>query len=434
MPSQRKKILVVFPTAWDDRQLDACRAAWRDRYEIELATPTDEDCPWDFDLLEWIEQTARTRRGEIDGVFSSSDYPGATVAAALATELGLPGSTPGAVLACSHKHASRRLQREVVPEATPRFALIDATRPEDGLDDLFFPCFVKPVKGAFSIHSRRIDTPEELLAFFRSATIQEFVGEYMHLFHQLVAAYTDFEVDGRFFLAEELLSGLQVTVEGFVADERVEILGVVDSLLHPKSKSFSRFDLPSFHRPEIQERMAGIARRLIPHLGLESTLFNVEMMYEPARDSIHVIEVNPRLCGQFADLYQKVDGTNGYEIALALAAGDPLRRRRGEGRYGQASSFPLRVYEPVRVDRAPTADDVARAAALYPGTLIWTEVEEGWELSDFETGEDGHSYRYGIVNLGADSRRDLLARFRAVRGALGFRLSCLCTLKSADAL
>lgn len=420
MPHRRKRLLVVFPTAWDLRQLDACRDAWRDRYEVELATPTDEDCPWDFDLLGWIDETAQARRGEIDGVLSSSDYPGATVAAALATELELPGSTPGAVLACSHKHASRRLQREAVPDATPRFALIDATRPEDALDDLFFPCFVKPVKGAFSIHSRRIDTPEELVDFFRSPTLQEFVTDYMHLFHQLVDAYTDLDVDGRYFLAEELLSGLQVTVEGFVAAGRVEILGIVDSWLHPKTKSFSRFDLPSLHRPEIRERMEAVARRLIPRLGLESTLFNIEMIYEPARDSIHVIEVNPRICGQFADLYQKVDGTNGYEVALALAAGDPVRLRRGEGPYAQASSFPLRTYEPVRVERVPTADDVQRAAAPYPETLIWIEVEAGWELSDFETGEDGHSYRYAVVNLGADSRRELLARLRAVREALGF--------------
>ena len=314
-----KRILVVFPTAWDERQLDACRKAWEGRYELTFAEPSDDDCPWDLDLPAYVEETAARYGGRIDGVFSSSDYPGATVAAALATRLGLPGSSPAAVLSCSHKHASRVLQQQAVPEATPRFALIDAGEPEKALPDLFFPCFVKPVKGAFSIHSRRIDSAEELLGFFRSEVIREFTGSYMHLFNQLVARYTDLTVDGRYFLAEELLSGLQVTVEGFVQQGRVEVLGVVDSLLHPRTQSFSRFDYPSFHRREVQERMADVARRAIAGIGIESTFWNVEMIYEPARDSLHVIEVNPRICGQFADLYEKVGGTHAYPLALAIA-------------------------------------------------------------------------------------------------------------------
>lgn len=423
-----KRILVIFPTAWDERQLDVCRNAWEGRYELTFAEPSDDDCPWDLDLPAYVEETAARYGGRIDGVFSSSDYPGATVAAALATRLGLPGSSPAAVLSCSHKHASRVLQQQAVPEATPRFALIDAGEPEKALPDLFFPCFVKPVKGAFSIHSRRIDSAEELLGFFRSEVIREFTGSYMHLFNQLVARYTDLTVDGRYFLAEELLAGLQVTVEGFVQEGRVEILGVVDSLLHPRTQSFSRFDYPSFHRREVQERMADVARRAIAGIGIESTFWNVEMIYEPARDSLHVIEINPRICGQFADLYEKVDGTHAYPLALALAAGEPATAARRQGRYRQASSFPLRVFEPVHVERAPTAADVAAAEALYPGTLVWTEAEEGSDLADFDRFEDGSSARYGIVNVGADSRRELLARFRAVRERLGFDLRPLTRL------
>jgi hypothetical protein len=44
------RVLVVFPTAWDVRQLAACRDAWSADYAVELAAPTDEDCDDDFDV------------------------------------------------------------------------------------------------------------------------------------------------------------------------------------------------------------------------------------------------------------------------------------------------------------------------------------------------------------------------------------------------
>ncbi len=414
----KKRILLVFPTAWDRRQLARCRVDWEDRYELLFAEPTDEDCPWNFDMVGYIDRMVEEHGGRIDGVFSSSDYPGATVAGAIATRLGLPGSPPHTIIGCSHKYYSRVAQQRAVPDATPRFALVDPRRPDDP-PDLEYPCFIKPVKGAFSVMARRLDSRDELTAFLRRPAVLEFATEYMHLFNQLVAALTDFAVDGGYFLAESLLHGTQVTVEGYALAGCVEIVGIVDSIMHPGTGSFARFDYPSAMRPEIQHRMADIARRAVAGLGLDHVMFNIEVIYEPVRDAIHIIEVNPRICGQFADLYEKVDGVNGYAIALALAAGDPVpgATRRGAA---AATSFPLRLFRPVCVRRAPSAADVAAAEALYPGTLVWIECETGQELADFERIEDGQSCRYGIVNVGGASRADLLARLDAVQERLGF--------------
>jgi hypothetical protein len=277
------------------------------------------------------------------------------------------------------------------------------------------------VKGAFSIMSGRVDSRPELEAFLARPAARAFLDEYVGIFDRLVAGLTDFEVGGRCFLAEELLHGAQTTVEGWIQGGEVGILGIVDSVMHPGTGSFARFDYPSGLRGEIQERMADVARRVMPALGLEGSLFNIEMIYEPVRDRIRIVEINPRLCGQFADLYAKVDGVNGYEVALALASGERPGVRRGEGRYRAATSFPLRVFEPVRVERAPGTADVAAAEALYPESLIWSECETGQTLADFEA-EDGHSSRYGVVNLGADDRRGLLERLDAVVARLGFEL------------
>ena len=142
-----------------------------------------------------------------------------------------------------------------------------------------------------------------------------------------------------------MLRGDLVTVEGFVCDGSVEVLGIVDSTLHANG-SFARFDYPSALPERVQDRMAAIARRVIAALGLERTIWNIEMMYDAAADRVSIVEVNPRICGQFADLYQKVDGTNSYEIALALCTGARPRvraRPRALRRSGELSAARVRA-------------------------------------------------------------------------------------------
>ncbi len=416
----RRRVLVLLETQWDRRQLDACAERWRDGVELAFPEPSDVDCPYEFDPLAFVEAAARGELGRIDGVTSSSDYPGATLAAAVATRLGLPGSRPESVIGASHKYYSRVRQRDAAPEAVPGFAAIDPRRPPDE-PPLAFPFFVKPVKGAFSILARRVDDAAALREFLESPTVREFGDEYMAIFNRLVAELTPYEIDGHWFLAEELLHGDLVTVEGWVCDGEVEILGVVDSTLHP-NRSFARFDYPSALPEAMQHRMADIARRVVAALGLDRSLFNIEMVHDAARDHVAIVEVNPRVCGQFADLYQKVDGQNGYEIALALCTGARPERRRGEGPYAAAASFPLRVFDPMRVERAPDAADLAAAEALHPGTLVWSECAADDELADFGVDEDGTSHRYAVINIGGADRDDLARRCDAVRERLGYRM------------
>jgi biotin carboxylase len=417
------RVLFVFPTQWDSRQLAACRESWGDTVEIDFSEPSHEDCPWTFDVLSFIEETARSARGRIKGVASSSDYPGATAAAAIAEKLGLPGPRPQLVIRASHKYASRLAQREAVPEATPRFHLIDSTEPERSLSRLTFPCFVKPVKGAFSVMARQIDTAEDLLTFMKRPAMNEFTNLHMRMFNRLVPVLTDLDIDGRFFIAEQLIGGRQATVEGFVHEQRVEVLGVVDSIL--KDGSFVRFDYPSSLPVDIQARMGVITRRAITRLGLNSTMFNVEMAWDPSSGAVRIIEVNPRMCGQYADLYQKVDGINGYEVALSLATGRRPGVRCGEGPFNCASSVPLRVYEPVRVVSVPDDDTVAAVERDLPGTMVWQECRPGQELSDFESIEDGRSCRYAVVNVGASNPEEIENNLGRVLERLDFRFERL---------
>ncbi len=419
-----ERVLFVFPTQWDVRHLQSEEARVAGVQPV-FAAPSDADCPADLDVHAWVRETVARERGRLAGVWSSSDYPGATLAGVLAQELGLPGTPPARLLRAGHKHASRVVQRAAAPEATPRFALVDPRRPDGGPPAIGFPAFVKPVKGAFSVLARRIEDQAALEAFLALPALRAYLDETMRLFDRLVAGWSDLEHGGGWLIAEELLSGALATVEGFAFQGQVSLLGVVDSVVDPATKSFLRFDYPSSLPAAVQERMERIARAVVERLELSHGMFNVELIHDPATDAVHVIEVNPRMCGQFADLYAKVDGVHGYRIALALARGErPLVARRS-GPCGAAASVPLRTFRPVRVGREPGAAELEALERAFPGTLVWPECRAGTVLADFDAGEDGASARYAVVNAGAADRAALDARLAQVLGRLDFGLEPL---------
>ncbi|HUO86276.1 MAG TPA: hypothetical protein VM617_02710 [Thermoanaerobaculia bacterium] len=431
-----ERVLVAFPTPWDQRQLDACRRRWEDHFEIAWGTPSDADCPADLDPVAWVEEAAERWSGRIDGVFVSSDYPGAILSAALAERLGLPGPGVGAVLACAHKLAARRALAPVVPEATAACWPLDPARPDaPPPDGLAFPCFVKPVKGAYSVLARRIDSAGDLAAFLARPEVAEFADFYLRIFRRALDAWGGplATEERASFVAEELLTGTQLTIEGWCADGRLGVLGIVDSVVHPTTRSFLRFDAPSTLPVEVQSRIVALTGRVIHRLPLERSVFNIELLWDAERDRLSILEINPRLCGQFADLHDKVAGLNGYEVALALAVGEDPPPARG-GSLAVAASVPLRVFEPVRVVAAPDAEAIAAAERLHPATLVWSECAAGDELVDFTTAEDGASARYGVINLGAADRPTLLDRAGRILDALGYRFEPAAPPRRADFL
>lgn len=414
-------ISIVFPTAWDRKQLAARPGVWRNDFDVRFEVPDDADCSDKFDVLGFIDAAIASWRGGVDGVFSSSDYPGATVAAAIGTGLGLPASAPAAIMRAAHKGVSRAQQAQVVPDVTPPFAEIDPEHFEPARLGLTFPCFVKPAKGCFSVLARRVDDGAELSEFLASDAVREYRHDYLRVYRALALRYMGAAVDAGAFVAEELMQGQMTTVEGYVTDVEAKPLGVVDSVRHPATGSFVAFEYPSALPEPVLTRMAALSCKLAFALGLRWTMFNVEWMWDAERDRLHLVEINPRMCGQFSDLYEKVDGVHGHRVAFDLACGRVPQRIERAGAYACAASFPLRIFAPVTVTRIPTASDQAAAMATFAGTLFWNEVKEGAVLRDFVTGEDGHSCRYGVINLGGPDRRMLGARLAALQDRLGYR-------------
>jgi hypothetical protein len=269
------EVALVCPTAWDAAQLPNLGGHRETPYAVRTYGEDVEHAPGQFDADAFIgEAVMSLGLTNINGVASSSDYPGCLVAAFIARELGLPGPDPKSMLRCSHKYYARLAQSVAVPEATPRFGLIDPDRLDKDSLDLPFPLFVKPVKSWFSQHARRMDTFDQLLRFVRSPGVRSHLSDFVRPFNQLLRRYSDFTVDGSYMLAEELLTGHQVTLEGFVSAGRTTVVGIIDSIMYENTLSFERFDYPSSISSHVADRMTSIAERALAHVEFDNGLFN----------------------------------------------------------------------------------------------------------------------------------------------------------------
>jgi biotin carboxylase len=398
----RPAALIVHPGVRDRRNLED-----PDVRSHVRAVMLEDDAPTDRPnaILERLDADPRSHH--VDGVFGSTDV-GAHLVVRLAALRGLPGPTPDAFMRCHDKLESRRLQRGVVPDATPRFFTLDPNAPVPDPLPLPYPLFVKPVSAhlsqlAFPVRDRR--ELDDALAAARAQLDR-------------VASF-DEELEGRSFhvmLAEELLEGRLVTFEGFMHAGRMTAVGVTDSVLHPNGISFVRFDYPSALPPEVTRRLCEIAEVLMPALGFDDSLFNIEFFVQPD-GTAKIVEVNGRMASQFAPLVRAVHGVSTYRIQLELVTGGnpnlPAPRTDVV-----ASSFVLRRYiEDGVVDSVPDPSELLEG---FPGSRVELLVRPGQRLSDND--DDSASHRLAVVAMSGPDRASLLRDWEEAQALLPFGL------------
>jgi len=347
----------------------------------------------------------------LDGVISTDDYPGSALASIVARRMNLAGTQPRANLICQHKYYSRVAQRAVCGIAVPNFELLANGR----LYDVGYPCFLKPVKSFFSIGASRVENSRSLKALARRATLPE---PFFSPFKALFERYTDLPFGPHRVLGEDLLEGQQVTLEGYAFAGSVKTIGIVDSVVFRGTLAFERFEYPSRLPDTVQARMTKIAPLVMKQIGFDHGLFNIELMYNPERDLIHIIEINPRMASQFADLHEKVDGFNTYAVLVDLALNTVPQTRHRAGKYSVAASCVLRRFRDAMVLRAPAPNDVAQLQTSVPDVRVEVLATAGTQLS--RKMQDGCSYRYGMVNIGGRDLPEVLAIFDYCKRALPF--------------
>ncbi len=425
MNNVRPNILVVCPGQRDKTELSCER--FKNNYKLHFYNYNGDEfekiiCKGAGELStrfhpqELLNDMAKfIREQRIEGVLSSEDYPGSIFASILAQQHGFIGPSIESVLTCQHKYYSRIHQHHIVPEATPQFRLLDFTQYDEKELNLEFPVFLKPVKSYFSVFANKASSHDDIRTLLATSQLPL---EFLKQFDWFVHTYTNFELGTNYLLAEEHLSGAQVTYEGLIHNSECTTIGIVDSIMHPGTICFERFAYPSSLPHSVQLRIADIASRFMRGVGFDNGLFNIEFMYNPTHDTIHIIEVNPRLVSQFADLYEKVDGLSNYDHKLSIITGHKPIVHLQNGAHAIATGFVLRTFENKRVMHTPTEQEQETFYTIFPDARFYNFTQTGNLLSD--TFQDGKSFRYALIHLGARDTQELTEKFEYAKQLLPY--------------
>ena len=419
----KRRILILFPDEWDRAAAADPRFAAEHEFLFEgfdLFRFPENVRLFTFDARAFAARLVRKYRGaRLDAVVTSDEQFGPFVGSIVAEGLGLRHGSLDAILTIQHKYHAREAFQRLAPEANPRFGIIrrDFSGPRDV--PLPFPFYVKPVKAAFSVLARRVDSFEELHRHTRFGWLEARIIEgLVRPFGDVLRARRPGAESPLSLVCEEILRGPQVTANGFVRDGRVTMLGTVDSIMYPGTDQFQRFQYPSSLDAATLARVDALAVRLLEGLGLGHGLFNIEMRIDPVSGEPRVIEINPRAAGQFFDLFERVDGYSLFELLLDLECGAVPRVRHGEGPDRVAASFVLRDLHGRGLSRWPSAREIASLQAAHPNTHLMVYPKRGADLAR-EMKWLG-SYRYVVFNVGAGSAEALHARFDRLCAQIDF--------------
>ena len=421
-----KNILVLFDADWDQSQLakaanDAAAPRYQFFYEgFDLFSFPSNARLLTFDIFKFVDKLAKKYRHQnIVGIVSSNEQFGALAGALLARKMGLPGPDPTALIAAQHKYVARRIIAKAVPEANVAFHVFPYTFQSADEIPLKFPYYVKPVKAAYSVLARRVDSFRQLQEHMRFHPWEQYIiKRLVRPFNDVVKRYTDFDVDAHWMIAEELIDGQQINVDGVVVDGQTHILGIIDAVMYPDTDQFMRFEYPTKLPPAHAARAEDTAKRIVAALGLDHGLFNVEMRVCRSSGECRLIEVNPRMAAQFSDLYEKVDGINLHEIALNLATGVPPNLTPREGKYPVATSFVFRKFDGTPLTNPPTTAHLNWLQEFDPDAFLAMFIKTGSGLKREMKWLGSH--RYATLNMGGDSEQHLLDKFHTVKHTLGF--------------
>lgn len=418
-------ILVLFPKDWDCAELEHPRYQRNFRFYYEgfdLFSFPQNARLLTFDVRRFIDRLVERYRGRIDGVISNNEHFGALIAAVVAQRLGLPGADPAVIIAAQHKYYARCLLDRIAPEATPRYEVLPYSRQPAAAPKIGFPCFVKPVKATYSVLARRVNNLAELRALLDFSPLERLIlGRLVRPFDDLMPLYTPFDIGARAMIAEEIIEGVQVNVDGFVHNGRVSVLGIVDEVMYPGTQAFMRFEYPSRLEPDVQQQIIALTERLLAGMDYGHGFFNVELMVDAATSAIRIVEINPRMASQIVNLYRRVDGCDPYGMLLDLALGQAPRLARGAGEFRAAASFVFRRFDGRAPDVVPNAEQIAAVHRRYPDAKLMLYLKRGAGLAREMKWLGSH--RYAVLNIGGHDAADLQQRYEAIRRELALDIA-----------
>jgi biotin carboxylase len=247
--------------------------------------------------------TALEAERPILGIIPGSEFH-VPVAAQVANRLGLPGLPVAQIGRIRDKTPMLRRVREAGLRV-PRHALV--TCPEDlrtAADQVGFPCVVKPVASAGSVHVSRVDSASALHAAYRSLCIDRrrdlgwSAGDRM--------------------LVTEYLAGPEYSVEGYVHDGKVAIAAVTEKRLGPEPHFVEIGHIVQAPLdPRLRGDLENFTRRVVDALEITVGAFHCELRLVDGYAAF--IEIGARLAGD--RIVELVELATGVSLPRAMLAG-----------------------------------------------------------------------------------------------------------------
>jgi biotin carboxylase len=344
--------VIVLTAGWGERSIPRVHAASAAR--VELVDTNDDQA-----ALAVLRALHRQR--PLAAVVPGFEHY-VPLAAAAAADLGLPGLTAGTAVALRHKHVMRDTLRGRGIDQ-PRHALVtDESQLTAATASVGFPCVVKPVDQSGSLNVRRADTPAQAAEAFRRI-------------HDYGTGYLD-RAGLPLVLVEEYVVGPEFSVEGYVADGDVAVLGITEKQLGPEPWFVEvGHMLPARLDPQTARSVERYVIGVVRALGLELGPFHAELRLSERGPLL--MEVAARLPGdRIPDLLRLATGVDLYEITLRAHLGLDCTPRRTGGAGHAGIRFFLRPeltgYRSMEVAPGLRADPRLReiGALVAPGTRI----------------------------------------------------------------
>jgi hypothetical protein len=376
------------------------------------------------ELIRKAETKLESFPGTIDAIVGYWDFPVTCLTPFLSHRYHLPAPSLESVLKCSHKYWSRIEQSKVITDH-PAFCAFNPFD-KDALSKIHlkYPFWIKPIMSYASQLGFKIKNEKEFhecVAIIGEGILR--LGVPFNYFLRQVHLPPDVaNVHGTFCIAEQIISGKQCTLEGYVYEGQVEVYGVVDSVREPNRSTFARYQFPSRLPTPVQKRMMDIAEKVLTQIQFDNSPFNIEFFYDEHADRIWLLEINPRISQSHCGLFEKVDGASHHEIMIDLALGEKPEFPKRKGMFNCAAKFFFRTHEDTVLKRIPSEDEIRRVKDLFPGTLVQLHIKEGMKPSEL-LNQESYSYELGFIFMGAHDEHELLDNHRKCLEHLNFEFS-----------
>ncbi|MGW7659547.1 ATP-grasp domain-containing protein [Streptomyces sp. NPDC054756] len=327
--------------------------------------------------------------------FSDQDLP---LAARLARRLGLRYHAQDTVDAATDKHLQRQRLRDAGLRV-PRFRLLTGPREAArALAEVGAPAVLKPVRGAASRQTYRLDGPDDALR---------------HASHVFASGATD-----PFVIEEMLVGSPSVAGPGLGDYVSVEVLlwrgTVVCQVLNSRLPLLEPFREQGFLMPgllpaDVEAEAHRVSAAACHALGIEDGWADVELKLTAGGPV--VIEVNARLGGYVATLLHRSYGLEAVRLAFEVAVGREPSAPLGEP---LAAAYCYQILPPVGASRLTSWGGIA-GLTERPDVLSVVLTAEPGDRVDWRLGSLG---TLGVVEGVTERPEDVLTAVRAIERAL----------------